>query len=506
MPQPFSSSLATRWGAGGALVALVVLAVTAAILAQLRNTQGDSDRVLDETREEQVCTEARIDFAKLEVLLRGLGVDPAHVDEFKPQALSLIEQVQFKLGEFHTGSERAGRGEPNHETAEANQVNAIQASLLQLKQLLVAPTPQALFASRDALFDRVNKLLTELIQITRNETDDAREDLRGHIATIAFMMKLTGLVGVVLLVTTVWLLQRQVVSPLHSMQRAVERFGAGDLAHRLEFNAHNELGSLAHTFNQMAARLSESQRQLGELLEQRTQQFKQAAKLADVGTFAAGVAHEINTPIASVASCAEGLERKLKKGPVAESEILEYLRTISGEAHRTSELAARLLTFARRGPAEVKPVQLTALIEDLKRLVAHRLTQKQVTLQLQQPEPALPAMPLPAAEIEQVLLNLLQNAIDASPANGTIHITLRGEAGRIVISVADEGQGVPIENVDRIFEPFFTTKDSGKGTGLGLSLTAMIVEGLGGRIEYRAGAAKGATFELSLPVAWEKTA
>ncbi|MFN7965963.1 MAG: ATP-binding protein [Acidobacteriota bacterium] len=506
MPQPFSSSLASRWGTGGAIAALLAIAVTVAILVQLESIQDESDRVLDETREDQVCAAARVDFAKLEVLLRGLGVDPAHVEEFKPQALSLMQQVQFKLGEFHSGSELAGRGEPDHEAAEANQVNAIQAGVVELKEMLMATTPQALFAGRDAVIDRVNVLFTELTQVIRDETDAARADLRHHLSTIAFVMKLATLSSLVLLAFILWSLQRQIVSPLRSMQRAVERFGEGDLAHRLEIRAPNELGALARTFNQMAASLFESQRQLADLLEQRTQQFKHAAKLADVGTFAAGVAHEINTPIASVASCAEGLERKLQRGPVPEAEILDYLRTISGEAHRTSELAARLLSFARRAPAEVRPVRIDELIHTVQRLVAHRSSQKRLTVQIDQPTPPLPAMRLPAAEIEQVLLNLLQNAIDASPENGTITVTIGAASPGVWITVADEGPGVPAEYVDRVFEPFFTTKESGKGTGLGLSLTAMIVEGLGGRIEYRPGAVRGAVFELRLPVAGEGNA
>jgi signal transduction histidine kinase len=230
----------------------------------------------------------------------------------------------------------------------------------------------------------------------------------------------------------------------------------------------------------------------------RTRDFIEAARLADLGTFAAGIAHEVNTPLASIASCAEGLERRVKAGTASRDEELDYLGTITREAYRAHDIASRLLAFARKDPGPTTPVCLAETVNHAARLLQHQLANAGVELELalDDGDARVDANP---AELEQAVINVLKNAIEASPRGGRVSVRSRCDGELATLEIEDQGAGVAPRDRARVFDPFFTTKAPGKGTGLGLSLAYRIVETYGGRIEVRDAPDRGAVFEISMP-------
>jgi two-component system NtrC family sensor kinase len=277
------------------------------------------------------------------------------------------------------------------------------------------------------------------------------------------------------------------------------RLGNGELDVAVPAQRPDELGDLAATFRTMAARLREARDQLEARVEQRSREVLRSAKLAQLGTLAAGIAHEINNPLASIVAGTEGLLRELERGPADAATTREYLQLLHREALRARDITVRLLRFARQDPARREAVALGAELREVGALFAHQLQDAQVRLVVDGTDPG-PMILGDPAEWRQVLFNLLRNALDASPRGGTIRATAGVADGVAVLEVADEGAGVPAELQDRIFEPFFTTKEPGKGTGLGLAIVHRIVEAHGGRIRVVPGG-RGARFAVTVPLA-----
>jgi signal transduction histidine kinase len=212
----------------------------------------------------------------------------------------------------------------------------------------------------------------------------------------------------------------------------------------------------------------------------------------------AGVAHEINNPLATIATCAEGLLRRLERNGLEPGQAAEYFRTIVSEAYRARDITQRLLTLARAEPGPVTRVELTDLLAELARVTKHQLEQRGVVLEID--SPAALAVRGNSGELLQALVNLVLNARDASPAGRPVRITATRAGATVVLDVDDAGAGVPPELVERVFEPFFTTKPPGEGTGLGLSLVASIVEGHGGSVVVMRSPQGGARFRVRIPL------
>jgi signal transduction histidine kinase len=233
--------------------------------------------------------------------------------------------------------------------------------------------------------------------------------------------------------------------------------------------------------------------------------LQQASRLADIGQLAAGVAHEINTPLASIALRAESLLRAAEdprlRGIDAFQSFPRYLKTIDEEVYRCKKIIGALLEFSRSRKPEVRETDLNALAETAAELVRHPMHLKQVELSLAL-EPGLRTIRADDGQLRQVLLALLLNALDATPKGGHVRLETRaGEAeGRIVFSVADDGEGIAKEHLDKIFTPFFTTKAVGKGTGLGLAICHGIVQAHGGEIAIDSQVGRGTRVTVALPI------
>ena len=231
-------------------------------------------------------------------------------------------------------------------------------------------------------------------------------------------------------------------------------------------------------------------------------QLIQSQKLAAIGELSAGLAHEINNPIAIIAQEAEWaahLVGEAEKACGAEfAEVKDSLREIRSQVDRCKNITHKLLDFARRREPVLQEVDVARLIDDMARLVDKEASYKNVTLVRSLP-PDLPLLRTDAPLLRQVVLNLMTNALHAVAQGGRIEVAARMADGAMEIIVKDDGCGIPPENLDKIFNPFFTTKPPGEGTGLGLSMCHTLVGGMKGEICVDSKPGHGATFTVRLP-------
>jgi two-component system NtrC family sensor kinase len=230
------------------------------------------------------------------------------------------------------------------------------------------------------------------------------------------------------------------------------------------------------------------------------EQLLQSQKLASIGELSAGIAHEINNPLAIIRQEAEWLLHLFKKeSPPAADEIKNCLTEVVHQVDRAREITHNLLNFARRQQPVVQAVDLNRLVEDMSLLVAKEAKNNSISM-VKELQPDLPSINSDAPLLRQVILNLLNNAIQAVGQDGTVTVTTRvTDANQVLFQVDDTGPGISKENLAQIFDPFFTTKPQGKGTGLGLSICHGIIERLGGKISAASVEGQGASFIVQLP-------
>jgi len=226
------------------------------------------------------------------------------------------------------------------------------------------------------------------------------------------------------------------------------------------------------------------------------EQLIQTEKLTSLGLLAAGVAHEVNTPLAVISNYIQMLAKQLP-GDDPRHQLIDK---VVKQTFRASEIVNNLLNFSRTGATEFAEVNLNAVVEETLSLVAHpfRTAHVQVTRNMQED---LPAVLGSNNKLQQVFLNLFMNAKDSMPAGGMVEIRTASHNGSVEIVITDTGTGIPTENLHRIFDPFFTTKSMGRGTGLGLSVSYGIIKEHAGKVDVRSTQGKGTSFRLEFPVA-----
>ena len=227
-----------------------------------------------------------------------------------------------------------------------------------------------------------------------------------------------------------------------------------------------------------------------------------AEKLAAVGRLAAGVVHEINNPLATISACAEALESRVNEGAFEGTEALEdlreYLGLIRSEAFRCKNITMGLLNFSRTRSSGRTPVNLGEVVESAARLLSHQKRGSGINFDIQGAA-GLPSVSGDPGQLQQVIIALATNAVDAMPNGGQLTITTKSNGKSVLIEVTDTGFGIAPENVAKIFEPFFTTKEVGKGTGLGLAVCYGILTEHGGSLDVQSTPGVGTTFTISLP-------
>ncbi len=233
-----------------------------------------------------------------------------------------------------------------------------------------------------------------------------------------------------------------------------------------------------------------------------TDQLIQSQKMAAVGELSAGIAHEINNPIAIIAQEAEWAGHLLAKAEKSDTpdftELRDSLREIRAQVDRCGGITHKLLDFARRREPVLQDVDVTRLIDDMARLVDKEASYKDVALVRDLPQD-LPLLRTDAPLLRQVVLNLMTNALHAVDKGGHITVTTKVDDAHMDIRVADDGCGIPEENMAKLFTPFFTTKAPGQGTGLGLALCHNLVLGMGGVILVSSRPGQGSVFTVRLP-------
>ncbi|MBI1896848.1 MAG: PAS domain S-box protein [Acidobacteria bacterium] len=226
------------------------------------------------------------------------------------------------------------------------------------------------------------------------------------------------------------------------------------------------------------------------------QRLVQADKLSSIGLLAAGVAHEVNTPLAVISTYAQMLAKQISE----DEQKSRLLDKIAKQTFRASEIVNSLLSFSRMSAAEFGDVDLNRVISETVSLIGHQLEKARISLQLKLSD-HVPPVKGNAGKLQQVFLNLVLNARDAMENGGSLTIRTWAENGFTRVDVADTGQGIPAEHLPRIYDPFFTTKSGRKGTGLGLSVTYGIVKEHGGSIEVQSRPGAGTLFHLEFPLA-----
>jgi two-component system NtrC family sensor kinase len=313
-----------------------------------------------------------------------------------------------------------------------------------------------------------------------------------------------------------------VLHPVAQLHRGTLRIAGGDLDTRIDVPGHHELAQLARTFNRMAEDLATARAEADEwshhleekVLEKtedlrRTQrQVLQMERMASLGKLSATVAHELNNPLSGILMYARLVTRELGSQPLAEEvreELERYLDLIQRESQRCGTIVKNLLLFARRGGAEMAPVDLDEVVDHSLQLVRHHLEMHDVRL-IHEPLDGTPeesGIVADAGQLEQALVALFVNAVEAMSGpgekGGDLTVRMRGTDDEVVVEVGDTGVGISPEVLPHIFEPFFSTKTEESGVGLGLAVAYGIVERHGGTIEVESEPRHGTTFQLRLP-------
>lgn len=348
---------------------------------------------------------------------------------------------------------------------------------------------------------------------------DRADRLATRIRTWAFTLTA---VSVVVMGTLMGLAVHFVVDrPLRRFMEAIARVGEGREAVRVRLGAAGEFGVLASHFNEMLARINRFSEELetrvkeateeldhryrevhrlNELLFETQRRLSHAERLALSGRLMAEVAHEVGTPLHSVAGHLELLRKDLPSDLLTEDGARRFA-IIETQVARMIEIITQLLDLSRRAAGRPGPVGVNRLVRDMAELVRPSLSARGVTLDVAT-SPELPPVKAYPSELQQVILNLLTNALDATPAGGRIEVTTRAVPDReeVEIAVSDTGRGIPAAHRKQIFEPFFSTKEPGQGTGLGLFISAQIVRDHHGRLDVESDEGRGSTFRVVLPV------
>lgn len=316
------------------------------------------------------------------------------------------------------------------------------------------------------------------------------------LATIRGRITLWGGLVLVLAAGAALFFARSLTRPIHAVVEGTERIG-GDLSQRIELDARDELGALAAGINQLAETLEQN-------LEERRrveEKIRQAEKLASVGQMAAGLAHELNTPLGNINALAALARGEVEKGGCDREGLVRDLSDISSQTARCSGIISGLLSFARRQEPCIARVDVGSLVQQAFELVRIKAKLKGVSLRFTESGPVLVRADL--QQLLQVFINLLLNAIDAvEPDKGVVTVEAGWREGRACIRFIDDGSGIPAEQLGRIFDPFYTTKEVGAGTGLGLSVAYGILTALGGEIGAQGAPEGGSVFTVTLPP-WE---
>ncbi|MHB0956414.1 MAG: sensor histidine kinase [Pirellulaceae bacterium] len=362
----------------------------------------------------------------------------------------------------------------------------------------------------DNELEQLADLSGELPKFLRNKMRLFRDEVRGQYHTWIFLnwtaTILTGL-GLLWLVRLfyVWIFQ-----PMQILLAGSRCVAAGDFGHRIQLDTHDEVAELAAAMNAMIEHFEQIRNDLDAQVQQRTREIVRSEQLASVGFLAAGVAHEINNPLASIAWSAESLESRLHEVLAADGDptadesqeiavVRKYLRRIQDEAFRCKGITERLLDFSRIGDIQHHDTDLREIVQGVIDMVRHLGKHRHKEIVLVADEHVV--VHANAQEMKQVVLNLITNALDSLDEQGTVRVQLSRVQGFAELTVSDDGSGMTEEVLKHLYEPFFTRRRGGQGTGLGLSITYRIIADHNGQIRATSeGPGRGSQIHVKLPL------
>lgn len=320
----------------------------------------------------------------------------------------------------------------------------------------------------------------------------------------------TSILIALLSLSILFLVRRNVSRPIEKLIERIRTVGVGPWDKRVEVQGKDEISLLAREFNQMCDRLQDMYGKLAKEQQDRIgleRNLRQSEKLASVGQLAAGLAHEIGTPLNIIGGRAEFLLRR----PRSAEEISDNLQVIRSQIDRIAGIVRQLLEFSRRREPAFRSVELARLLDNVVRLLQHQIEEKKVSVQIQIPV-TLPPLAADPDQLQQVFINLFLNSLHVLRPGGVIRISavatgngmaegaFDGAESGLRIEFEDNGAGIAPEHIGQVFDPFFTTKDVGEGTGLGLSVSYGIIKDHGGEIRAESRLGEFTRFVIYLPV------
>jgi two-component system NtrC family sensor kinase len=361
----------------------------------------------------------------------------------------------------------------------------------------------------DRMLVEVENLQKHAVELPKNlhqRLQVLADDVRAQYRTAIIVAWGNAIVAVVVIIASVRVFYRWFADPLQTLVAGSRQVAAGNFEHRIRLETRDELAELADAMNAMTDGFRDIRDDLDRQVQERTNQVVRSEQLASVGFLAAGVSHEINNPLASIALCSESLEGRLDEllegAPPERADdvkvVRNYLQMIQREAFRCKQITEKLLDFARRGDSQRHAADLRDLAAGVLEMVKHLGQYQDKRLELLPGPPVLAAVN--AQEMKQVVLNLVTNGLESLDAGGrvTVSVERHGASARIIIE--DNGCGMSDEVRKHLFEPFFTRRRSGQGTGLGLSITHRIVAEHRGQIDVASdGPGRGSRFVVALP-------
>ncbi|MCG8450168.1 MAG: HAMP domain-containing histidine kinase [Pirellulales bacterium] len=355
--------------------------------------------------------------------------------------------------------------------------------------------------------EELRQLVAELPSHLHKKFQALSVDVRAQYRTAIVIAWANAIIALVLLVTSTRLFYKWFAKPLEILVQGSREVASGNYDHRVRLDTKDEIGELAEAMNEMTSQFQQTRDDLDRQVRERTNQVVRSEQLASVGFLAAGVSHEINNPLASIALCSESLESRLTEllDQVDQSHsddiqvAREYLQMIQREAFRCKQITEKLLDFARMGDSQRHSTDLRELTAGVIEMVQHLGKYQDKNLELVAGDPVI--VRVNAQEIKQVVLNLITNGLESLDPDGKVRVTVESRASQARIIVEDNGCGMTEEVRKHLFEPFFTRRRSGQGTGLGLSITYRIVEEHQGTIEATSdGSGRGSRFVVMIPI------
>jgi two-component system NtrC family sensor kinase len=321
-----------------------------------------------------------------------------------------------------------------------------------------------------------------VVEADRNTVFAAVENMRKSI------WLLLGLLLVISLLLSVWAAW-QLARPVHDLAEVITRYADGDQQSRYIDQRKDEIGIAGKAFNYLVSSLQKAKHDR----DKAEQVARQSERLASVGQLAAGIGHEINNPLMNIMSLAALVEQNVK----GDEEALNDLKLLQKEGQRCARIVQGILSFARENKPDFREFDISQLVDDTLQLLQHRLESAEISVVTDLKHELF--MTGDSNQLQQVLVNIILNAVQASPAGSTIHIRTSHDIDCVLVEIVDAGAGIRGENLNKVFDPFFTTKSEGEGTGLGLSVSYGIVKRHGGTIHLENNEETGLRVVIMLP-------